>query len=101
MKSLPRKEQIKILRRVLWAPCINCGMCERIYFVARDLGYNIVFKEVTKIIPTFNHHAYIKFYSKVRAVQIRVCFSYWDSNTIFGSLRRRWFIRHLIKELKK
>lgn len=100
MKPLPIKEQIRILRRVLWMPFINC-MCIRISRVACNLGYNIGFKQVSYIIPTFNHFAYLDFYSNVEAVQNRICWDFWDSDTIFGNLRRRWFIRHLIKELKK
>lgn len=100
MKPLSIKEQIKILRRVLWMPYMH-GMCVLIFFVAKDLKYNISFNQVTDIIPTFNHNAYIEFYSKVKEVQFRFNRVFWDSPTIFGNLRRRWFIRHLIKELKK
>lgn len=101
MKPLPIKEQIKILRKVLWSPLINDGMCVNIAGVASTLGYIVHPVRVTGIIPTFNHIAYIEFYSKVEAVQKRDNDTFWDSMTFFGSLRRRWFIRHLIKELKK
>lgn len=100
MKPLPIEEQIRILKRVLWLPFINC-MCIRIADVACNLGYDITFTQVTDLIPTFNHNAYIEFYPKVKAVQVRILWHFWDSDTIFGSLRRKWFIRHLIKELKK
>lgn len=100
MKPLPIEEQIRILRRVLWTPYMY-GMCVLIFNVANDLRYNISFNQVTDIIPTFNHSAYIEFYSKVKEVQFRFDCVFWDSPTIFGSFRRRWFIRHLIKELKK
>ena len=101
MKPLPIKEQIRILKKVLWLPFINDGMCVSIARVANTLGYNIYFREVTDIIPIFNCTAYLEFYSKVKAVQERNGYIFWDSYTIFGSLRRRWFIKHLIKELKK
>ena len=53
------------------------------------------------LIPSFNHLAYLRFYPNVKAVQKRQNKLFWDSSTLFGNLRRRWFIRHLIKELKK
>lgn len=101
MNPLPIKEQIRILRRVLWLPFVNNGMCVNIAEVACALGYIIHPVEAKDIIPIFNHDAYIEFYSKVKAVQERNNCTFWDSDTLFGSLRRRWFIRHLIKELKK
>lgn len=100
MKPLPIEEQIEVLEKVLHSPIIY-GMCKKISGVARDLGYNITSRQVTNIIPIFNHNAYIEFYSKVETVQIRSDWGFWDSDTIFGNLRRRRFIRHLIKELKK
>lgn len=101
MKPLPIEEQIRILRKVLWLPFINDGMCVKIAQVACTLGYIIHPIDATDIIPTFNHIAYLEFYSKVEAVRNRNNWSFWDNDTIFGNLRRRWFIRHLIKELKK
>lgn len=101
MKPLPIEEQIKILKRVLWLPFINGGMCVNITAVASTLGYIIHPIEVTDIIPTFNHIAYLEFYSKVKVVRNRNNWSFWDNNTLLCSIRRRWFIRHLIKELKK
>lgn len=101
MKPLPIKEQIKILRKVLWTQDIIYGMCTCIAEVATDLGHTVVGAQVPKIIPTLNHCAYSKFYLKIKTVQKRNNQAYWDSPTIFGNLRRRWFIRHLIKELKK
>lgn len=41
------------------------------------------------------------YYILIKAVRKRAEKQYWDSHTIFGNLRRRWFIRHLIKELRK
>lgn len=100
MEPLPIKEQIKILRESLRTSSIN-AMCLSISRTACILGYYISWHHVTDIIPTFNHNAYIRFYPNVKAVQKRIEEPYWDSPTIFGNLRRRWFIRHLIKELKK
>lgn len=100
MKPLPIKEQIKILRKSLKILYIN-AMCMRITIAARSLGYRISMHQATDIIPTFNHNAYVRFYPNVKAVQERQYDVYWDSDTLFGSLRRRWFIRHLIKELEK
>lgn len=99
-KPLPIKEQIRILKRVLWLPFIH-GMCIRIATVACNLGYNITHWQAIDIIPTFNHLAYLQFYSNVKDVRERQIHVFWDSKTLSGNLRRRWFIRHLIKELKK
>lgn len=101
MKPLSIKEQIKILRRVLWATSINDGMCTKIAKVACTLGYVIYPMEAIDLIPIFNHNTYIEFYSKVKEVQKRNNRVFWDNDTLFANLRRRWFIRHLIKELKK
>lgn len=99
MKPLPIKEQIRILKKVLRGPTIY-GMC---ILIAKYSGKN--FMDINfnpeKLIPSFNQRAYLQFYPNVKAVQERRFEMYWDSSTIFGTLRRRWFIRHLIKELKK
>ena len=98
MKPLSIEEQIRVLKKVLHSSSIY-GMC---ILIARFSGNNFngkFFPE--KLIPSFNHSAYLRFYSNVKAVQKRRSRLYWDSTTIFGNLRRRWFIRHLIKELKK
>lgn len=96
MKPLPIKEQIKALRKLLFTPFIY-GMCISLFYILK-LDYVI---EVYTKIPSFNHLDYLCFYPKVKAVQKRVESPYWDSQTIFGRLRRRWFVIHLIKELKK
>lgn len=99
MKPLSIKEQIKILKKVLHSPSIY-GMC---VLIARFSGNNFMNRNFypENLIPSFNHSAYLRFYPNVKAVQKRQNFLYWDSFTIFGSLRRRWFVRHLIKELEK
>ena len=96
MKPLPIKEQIKVLRYLLFTPFIY-GMCINLFYILK-LNYVI---EVYTQIPSFNHLDYLLFYPKVEAVQKRAESPYWDSPTLFGNLRRRWFIRHLIRELKK
>lgn len=100
MKPLPIKEQIRILKKSLGTSSIN-AMCLRIAKAARILGYDISWHNITDSIPTFNHNTYIRFYPNVKAVQRRQNEDYWDNDSFFGNLRRRWFIRHLIKELKK
>lgn len=99
MKPLPIKEQIKVLKKVLYSPFIH-GMCIRIARFSGNDFLDVHFSP-EKLIPSFNHLAYLRFYPNVEAVQKRQCKLYWDNATIFGSLRRRLFIRHLIKELKK
>lgn len=96
MKPLPIKEQIKVLRKLLFTPFIY-GMCVNLFKILK-LDY---FVDVYIVIPSFNHLNYLNFYPSVKAVQKRNENPYWDSPTILGNLRRRWFIRHLIKELKK
>jgi hypothetical protein len=99
MKPLSIKEQIRILKKVLYSPFIY-GMC---ILIAKYSGNNFMDMNFSpeKLIPSFNHLAYLRFYPKCKAVQKRQYKLYWDSSTIFGNLRRRWFIRHLIKELEK
>lgn len=99
MKPLPIEEQIRILKKVLYSPFIY-GMCILIAEYSGNDFLNIKFSP-EKLIPSFNHKAYLQFYPNVKAVQERQRHIYWDSGTLFGSIRRRWFIRHLIKELKK
>lgn len=96
MKPLPIKEQIKVLRKLLFTPFIY-GMCVNLFRILKS-DY---FVDIYIAIPSFNHLDYLLFYPKVKAVQKRIEEPYWDNCTIFGNLRRRWFIRHLIKELKK
>lgn len=99
MKPLPIKEQIEILEKVLHSSSIY-GMC---ILIARFSGNNYFNPKFSpeKLIPSFNHQAYLQFYPNVKVVQKMQNELYWDSDTLFGNLRRRWFIRHLIKELKK
>lgn len=99
MKPLSIEGQIKVLENVLHSPVIY-GMCILISkYTGNDYSDPKFFPE--NLIPCFNHQAYLQFYPTVKAVQERRFGLYWDSNTLFGNLRRRWFVRHLIKELKK
>lgn len=58
------------------------------------------YEKISDYIPSFTHYNYLHFYPSVKAVQKKEE-GYWDNPNISGNLRRRWFIRHLIKELKK
>lgn len=99
MKPLSIEGQIKVLKKVLYSPFIY-GMC---MLIAKYSGNNYLDMNFSpeKVIPSFNHLAYLRFYPKCKAVQERQGYLYWDSGTFCGSIRRRWFIRHLIKELEK
>lgn len=99
MKTLPIKEQIKVLKKVLYSPFIY-GMC---MLVAKYSGNNFMDMNFSpeKLIPSFDHLAYLRFYPNVKAVQERQNYVYWDSCTMCGNIRRRWFVRHLIRDLKK
>lgn len=97
MKPLSIEEQIKVLEELLrtwnlW------GMCPILYNILKKYGIQPT-ERICNYIPSFTHDNYLHFYPSVKAVQKNDIF--WDSSTIFGNLRRRWFIRHLIKELKK
>ena len=99
MKPLPIKEQIEVLKKLLRTWDI-WGMCVILYKLLKKYGIRR-YEKVSDYIPSFTHSNYIKFHIKAKAVRKRVEDIYWDSSTVFGLLRRRWFIRHLIKELKK
>ena len=99
MKPLSIEGQIKVLKKVLYSPFIY-GMCMLIAKYSKNNYLDMNFSP-EKLIPSFNHLAYLQFYPNVKDVQERRGYVYWDNLTIFGNLRRRWFIRHLIKELKK
>lgn len=99
MKPLSIEGQIKLLKNVLHDPIIY-GMCISIAKYSGNDFHDPKFSP-ENLIPSFNHLAYLQFYSHIKAVQTRRFNLYWDSDTIFGNLRRRWFVRHLIKELEK
>lgn len=100
MKPLPIRQQIKVLEELLSTGWNICGMC--IYIESITLNkYRKHNDGASSFIPSFTHNNYLKFYPLVRAVQRRRKWPWWDSDSFFGNLRRRWFIRHLIKELKK
>lgn len=99
MKPLPIKEQIKVLKIVLHQDSVF-GMCSIFYNILGKYGMQS-HEKASDYIPSFTHQHYTTFYPTIRAVQKRIDAPFWDSLTIFGNLRRRWFIRHLIKELKK
>ena len=99
MSPLSIEGQIQILENVLHSPSVY-GMC---VLIAKYSGYSYHDRDFNaeKLIPSFNHQAYLQFYPTVKAVQERRFDLYWDKDTISGNFRRRWFVRHLIKELKK
>ena len=99
MKPLPIKEQIKVLRKLLLTWDI-WGMCAHLYYILTKYGM-LPSENVSDYIPSFTRSNYINFYIETKAVRTREKNFYWDSHTIFGILRRRRFIKHLIKELKK
>ena len=100
MKPLSIKEQIEVLKKLLRTWDI-WGMCVILYNILKEKYGMNPYENISDYIPSFTHSNYIKFHIKAKAVRKRVEDIYWDSDTIFGNLRRRWFIRHLIKELKK
>ncbi len=100
MKPLSIKEQIEVLEELLSTGWNVFGMCGHIESITLNM-YRKRNEGASKFIPSFTHENYVKFYPLVRAVQKRKEYPYWDNDYFFGNLRRRWFIRHLIKELKK
>ena len=99
MKPLPIEEQIEVLKELLRTLDIY-GMCLVLYKILKKHGI-YQFQEITDYIPSFTHDNYLHFYSAVKAVQKNERGHFWDNIYISGRLRRRRFIRHLIKELKK
>lgn len=99
MKPLPINEQIKVLKIVLHQDHV-VGMCYILYNILSKYGMQS-YEKVSDYIPSFTHQYYTTFYPTIRAVQKRIDAPFWDSLTIFGNLRRRWFVKYLIKELKK
>ena len=100
MKPLPINEQIKVLEELLRTWDI-WGMCVILYNILKEKYGMQPHEDISDYIPSFTHSNYIKFHIKAKAVRKRVEDIYWDSPTIFGLLRRRRFIKYLIKELKK
>lgn len=100
MKPLSIKQQIEVLKEVLSTNWNIFGMCGYIEVITL-CKYRKHNEGASNFIPSFTHNNYIKFYSNVRAVQRRKEWPWWDKDSFFANLRRRWFIRHLIKELKK
>lgn len=100
MKPLSIKEQIEVLKELLRTWDIWC-MCVILYNILKEKHGMQPDEDISDYIPSFTHSNYIKFHIEAKAVRKRVEDIYWDSPTIFGNLRRRWFIRHLIKKLKK
>jgi hypothetical protein len=100
MKPLSTKQQIAVLKEMLSLKWNIYGMCGYIEFITlyKYRKYN---DGASNFIPSFTHDNYVKFYPNVGAVQRRKEWPWWDKDSFFGNLRRRWFIRHLIKELKK
>lgn len=104
MKPLTIEQQIKVLKRILWTPDIY-GMCK---LVKRYTGklFNYTKEDLseittTQLIPLMNYHAYQYFYYDNRIVEKYKDKLFWDSPSLFGRIRRRIYVYHLIKELKK
>lgn len=100
MKPLSIKEQIEVLKKTT-SNLGYLGMCIVLYSILKEKYEIQPHEDISDYIPSFTHSNYIKFHIKSKAVRKRVENIYWDSSTIFGNLRRRRFIKHLIKELKK
>lgn len=100
MKPLSKKQQIKVLEELLSISWDIVGMCGYIESITLN-KYRKHNDGASNFIPSFTHSNYVKFYPRVRAVQYRKEWPWWDKDSFFGNLRRRWFIRHLIKELEK
>lgn len=66
MKPLSIEGQIKVLKKVLYNPFIY-GMC---ILIAKYSGNNFMDMNFSpeKLIPSFNHLAYLRFYPNVKAV---------------------------------
>lgn len=99
MKPLPIKEQIKVLKELLRTWDIY-GMCLILYKILKKYGIHEN-GEISDYIPSFTHYNYLHFYSSVKTVQKNERYLFWDNMYISGRLRRRQFIKHLIKELEK
>lgn len=99
MKPLPIKEQIEVLKELLRTLDIY-GMCLVLCKILKKHGM-YKFQEISDYIPSFTHYNYLHFYSSVKAVQKNERDIFWDNIYISGRLRRRRFIKHLIKELEK
>lgn len=100
MKPLSIRQQIKVLEELLSTGWNVYGMCGRIESITL-CKYRKRNEGASNFIPSFTHNNYVKFYPLVKEVQRRKERPWWDRDSFFGNLRRRWFIRHLIKELKK
>ena len=99
MKPLPIKEQIKVLEDLLQNLGTHDLCCVPLKIVDK---YGIQpYEYVSDYIPSITHQHYLTFYPTTRAVQKRSTSLCWDNFTIFGDIRRRRFVRHLIKELEK
>lgn len=99
MKPLPIEEQIKVLKELLRTWDIY-GMCIALYKILKKYGIHQN-EEISDYIPSFTHDNYLYFYSSVKTVQKNKIDLFWDNIFISGRLRRRQFVRHLIKELEK
>lgn len=100
MKPLSIRQQIAVLEELLSTSWNIFSMCRRIESITL-CKYRKRNKGASNFIPSFTHNNYVKFYPLVKEVQRRKEWPRWDRDSFFGNLRRRWFIRHLIKELKK
>lgn len=99
MKPLSTTQQIEVLKELLRTWDIY-GMCIVLYRILKKYGI-YRHEEISDYIPSFTHYNYLHFYSSVKSVQKNERYIFWDNLYISGRLRRRKFIRHLIKELEK
>ena len=90
---------------MLWSLDIS-GMCILVIDYTKKLfGYtnkDLARVWVHNLIPLMNRDAYAYFYSNNKIVD-KHCRRdlFWDSPSLFGRIRRRIYVYHLIKELKK
>lgn len=103
MKPLTIEQQIKVLKKVLWSLDIY-GMCLLVKrYTEKLFGDTNSYKVwAHELIPLMNRDAYAYFYSNNKIVD-KHCRKalFWDSPSLFGRIRRRIYVYHLIKELKK
>lgn len=84
----------------------NSGMCACVrdafgYYINRYCPILTVEDRLTLIYPNFTHTDYIRFWWFSRTVKKLRYSLYWDKLNYCGYIRRKIYLKHILKQLKK
>ena len=107
LKDLSIEEKINIIEYTIHQlkEHRNSGICACIrdalgYYINRCWAILTIEKRLTLIYPNFTHTDYMRFWWFSRKVKKLRYSLYWDELNYWGYIRRKIYLKHILKQLK-